>query len=131
VTREVWPGVMMPETAQTFRVFQMITAVLEFDRKTGAAVIRHGGVWPSGFFPSCEWIAELPRPDLERARELIAEHLNGCRHFAWTTLPSDIDRAAITLPKLERRDVLPGSNLDTETLIHFGVTTGPLPLNPK
>lgn len=109
--------------SRRIRIFQMVSAVGELDRKTGEFTLAHGGVWRSGFFGSCDWRHVLHRPDLEEARAVIAEHLNGCPSFPWPLLPSldGIDRK--TLPRLKPKDVLPGSNLDTEALVHFGVTT--------
>ena len=110
------------------RVFQMVTAVAEFDKRNGNVELAHGAVWPSsGFFPSCDWRSHVQHPQgalFDHLRGLIAEHLNTCPAFGWGLLPTPpfkVPRSAI--PDLTARDVLPGSNLDTDTLIHFGVTT--------
>lgn len=107
------------------RVFQMVTAVAEIDRDSRQLVVRHGAYWRSGYFASCDWASPIIPHSIDGARQVIAEHLNECPRFEWPLLPSpgyDALRPG-GRPHLTARDVLPGTNLDTNERLHFGVTT--------
>ena len=109
------------------RVFQMVTAAAEINRATGDMVVRHGAYWRHGYHACCEWSSRITPQSIDGARERIAEHLNECPHFEWPLLPSPgydvLHMYPADRPRLTARDVLPGTNLDTNERLHFGVTT--------
>jgi len=108
-------------------VFQIVTAVAEIDRASRQMIVRHGAYWPSRYFGTCDWSSPIIPRSIEGAREVIAEHLNSCMRFEWPLLPypgyDDALRNRSGRPRLTARDILPGSNLDTDERLHFGVTT--------
>lgn len=110
------------------RVFQMVTAVAEIDRVSRQMIVRHGGYWPrTGYHATCDWSSPIIPRSIEGARQVIADHLNECPRFEWPLLPLPrydvLHDFASMRPRLTARDVLPGTNLDTNERLHFGVTT--------
>lgn len=103
----------------------MVTAVTEMDSVTRQMIVRHGAYWRSGYFGSCGWSSPIIPRSIDGAREVIAEHLNSCPHFEWPLLPSPGYEVAHRhrYVRLSARDILPGTNLDTNERLHFGVTT--------
>jgi hypothetical protein len=107
------------------RWFTCFAAVGQMNPGNGEFTLAHGTVWPGeiAFSASCDWRHVMRRTDIEAARIVIAAHLNECPQHHWSTLPTveALDRSS--LPKLTDRDIMPGSNIDTETVIHFGITS--------
>lgn len=95
------------------RVFQFVSALAEIDWRTGRVTVIHGDDLTSMTFAVCDWRGEIERPDIERIRALIAEHLNTCQRFSWPLLPTTTTRPT-NIPTLIARDIVPGEARDLE-----------------
>jgi hypothetical protein len=105
------------------RVFQLVSAVAEFDWSSGHVSIMHGDNLTSEIFDACGWRGTLDRPDVNRVRETIAEHLNDCFRFEWPLLPSPGLPKPTKLPRLTAHDILPGNCSSDNRVMRFGVVT--------